>query len=61
MKTLRLRAAHIVPRSYGSDDPHNIGDMPGCARRIDALPVGKVEKELIRSGNARRLFKLDSR
>jgi aminocarboxymuconate-semialdehyde decarboxylase len=44
---------------YGSDYPHNIGDMPGCAARIDALAVAPAEKELIRSGNARRLFKLD--
>ncbi|MBI3028228.1 MAG: amidohydrolase [Candidatus Rokubacteria bacterium] len=43
---------------YGSDYPHNIGDMAGCARRIDALPLGEEDKELIRSGNARRLFKL---
>ena len=43
---------------YGSDYPHNIGDMAGCARRIDALPIGEGEKELIRSGNARRLFNL---
>jgi len=43
---------------YGSDYPHNIGDMAGCARRIDALPIGEGEKELVRSGNARRLFNL---
>ena len=24
---------------YGSDYPHNIGDMPGCAARIEALPI----------------------
>lgn len=35
--------------------------MPGCARGIDALPIEETEKELIRSGNACRLFKLDSR
>lgn len=43
---------------YGSDYPHNIGDMAGCARRVDALPIGEAEKELIRSGNARHLFRL---
>jgi aminocarboxymuconate-semialdehyde decarboxylase len=43
---------------YGSDYPHNIGDMPGCARRISALPIAEADKELIRSGNARRLFRL---
>jgi aminocarboxymuconate-semialdehyde decarboxylase len=41
---------------YGSDYPHNIGDMPGCAARITALEIPEAEKELIRSGNARRLF-----
>jgi aminocarboxymuconate-semialdehyde decarboxylase len=43
---------------YGSDYPHNIGDMPGCARRIGALPIPEAEKEQIRSSNARRLFRL---
>jgi aminocarboxymuconate-semialdehyde decarboxylase len=43
---------------YGSDYPHNIGDMAGCADRITALPIDETEKGLIRSGNARRLFKL---
>jgi hypothetical protein len=35
--------------------------MAGCARRIEALPIPEAEKELIRSGNARRLFGLASR
>ena len=43
---------------YGSDYPHNIGDMPGCAQRVTALPIPEAEKELIRSGNAKRLFRL---
>jgi aminocarboxymuconate-semialdehyde decarboxylase len=43
---------------YGSDYPHVIGDMRGCAARIDALPIPEAEKEQIRSGNARRLFGL---
>ncbi len=43
---------------YGTDYPHNIGDMPGCAERISALPIPEPEKDLIRSGNARRLFRL---
>ncbi len=42
---------------YGSDYPHNIGDMAGCKARIDALPIGEAEKELIRAGNARRIFR----
>ena len=43
----------------GSDYPHNIGDMAGCAARIEALPIGAKDKEMIRAGNARRLFKLE--
>lgn len=43
---------------YGSDYPHNIGDMEGCAARIAGLPISDAEKEMIRSGNARRLFEL---
>jgi aminocarboxymuconate-semialdehyde decarboxylase len=43
---------------YGSDYPHVIGDMKGCADRITALPIPEAEKELIRSGNARRIFRL---
>lgn len=43
---------------YGSDYPHVIGDMQGCADRIAALPVPEADRELIRAGNARRLFNL---
>lgn len=43
---------------YGSDYPHTIGDMRGCAARIEALQIPEAEKALIRSGNAQRLFKL---
>lgn len=41
---------------YGSDYPHNIGDMTGCLSRVDALTNGTVSK--IRGGNARRIFNL---
>ncbi len=41
---------------YGSDYPHNIGDMTGCLSRVDALPNGIVAK--VRGGNARRIFNL---
>ncbi len=41
---------------YGSDYPHDIGDMAGCLARVDALPAGQREK--VRSGNAERIFKL---
>lgn len=45
---------------YGSDYPHNIGDMPGCAGRITQLDIPEAEKEQIRNGNAVRLFGLQS-
>jgi aminocarboxymuconate-semialdehyde decarboxylase len=41
---------------YGSDYPHNIGDMKGCLKRVDALPDAQMKA--VRSGNARRIFKL---
>ena len=49
-------AEHLL---YGSDYPHNIGDMRGCAERVEAMDIGEDEKALIRSENARRLFNLD--
>lgn len=56
------RAIHLLAGPehllYGSDYPHNIGDMQGCAERVEALPIGEEEKELIRSGNAKKLFRL---
>jgi aminocarboxymuconate-semialdehyde decarboxylase len=44
---------------YGSDYPHVIGDMKGCADRVAAMPIPDVDKELIRTGNARRIFGLE--
>jgi aminocarboxymuconate-semialdehyde decarboxylase len=41
---------------YGSDYPHNIGDMKGCLARVDALPPGQAKAA--RGGNAIKLFKL---
>ena len=41
---------------YGSDYPHNIGDMKGCLARVDALPDRVREK--VRGRNAERIFKL---
>ncbi|HEX2197266.1 MAG TPA: amidohydrolase family protein [Burkholderiales bacterium] len=41
---------------YGSDYPHNIGDMKGCLARVDALPLPVRDK--VRGGNALRIFKL---
>ncbi|MGE5640030.1 MAG: amidohydrolase family protein [Clostridia bacterium] len=41
---------------YGSDYPHTIGDMPGCLRRVNALPE-KI-KDKVRGKNAERIFRL---
>jgi aminocarboxymuconate-semialdehyde decarboxylase len=41
---------------YGSDYPHNIGDMAGCLARVDALPAG--QRDGVRGGNAQRIFNL---
>ena len=39
---------------YGSDFPHNIGDMAGCLARVDALPADQRDK--VRGGNVLRIF-----
>jgi aminocarboxymuconate-semialdehyde decarboxylase len=41
---------------YGSDYPHNIGDMNGCLARVDALPP--AQRDAVRRGNAMRIFRL---
>ena len=41
---------------YGSDYPHNVGDMKGCLDRVDALPPDTQER--IKGGNAKKLFAL---
>jgi aminocarboxymuconate-semialdehyde decarboxylase len=41
---------------YGSDYPHNIGDMKGCLARVDALPP--ASRDAVRGANAMRIFKL---
>ena len=40
---------------YGSDYPHNIGDMKGCLARVDALPP--ATRDAVRGGNAMRIFR----
>lgn len=55
--TMCLEAAGSDERVlYGSDYPHNIGDMRGCLARVDALPAGARAK--LRGANAVRLFHL---
>jgi len=41
---------------YGSDYPHNIGDMAGCLARVNARPTGEAAK--IAGKNAEALFRL---
>jgi aminocarboxymuconate-semialdehyde decarboxylase len=41
---------------YGSDYPHNIGDMAGCLARVNALSPDVVED--VKHRTAERLFKL---
>ena len=41
---------------FGSDYPHNIGDMQGCLARVDALPAD--QRDAARGRNAERVFKL---
>jgi aminocarboxymuconate-semialdehyde decarboxylase len=53
---LELALAVFGPENllYGSDYPHNIGDMAGCLSRVDAL--ASDVRNRVRGGNARRLF-----
>ena len=41
---------------YGSDYPHNIGDMKGCLARVNNLPSD--QQKAVQSGNAMRIFNL---
>ena len=41
---------------YGSDYPHNIGDMEGCLARVDALPGAQARR--VRGEAAREVFGL---
>jgi aminocarboxymuconate-semialdehyde decarboxylase len=41
---------------FGSDYPHNIGDMAGCLARVDGLPATSARR--VRGANAARLFRL---
>jgi aminocarboxymuconate-semialdehyde decarboxylase len=39
---------------YGSDYPHTIGDLPGCLRRVNALP--ETARDNVRGRTAQRVF-----
>ncbi len=51
---LCLEVAGTANLLYGSDYPHNIGDMKGCLARVDALPA--AARAAVRGANAERLF-----
>ena len=54
---LCIRTAGSADRVlFGSDYPHNIGDMKGCKSRVLMLPQTSARKILHR--NAEKLFKL---
>ncbi len=54
---LCIRTAGSTDRVlFGSDYPHNIGDMKGCKARVSMLPQSTARKIL--HGNAQKLFKL---
>jgi aminocarboxymuconate-semialdehyde decarboxylase len=41
---------------YGSDYPHDIGDMKSCRQRVDALPID--QRAAVAHENAERIFNL---
>jgi aminocarboxymuconate-semialdehyde decarboxylase len=53
---LCLKVGGVGQVMYGSDYPHNIGDMKGILARVDALPAD--QREAVRGGNAQRVFGL---
>ena len=53
---LCLRVAGTDKVMFGSDYPHNIGDMTGCLARVNGLDAGTAAK--VRDGNALRIFNL---
>jgi aminocarboxymuconate-semialdehyde decarboxylase len=53
---LAIKVGGVDNVLYGSDYPHNIGDMKGCLARVDALPP--AARDAVRGGNAQRIFSL---
>jgi len=53
---LCLKVGGVGQVMYGSDYPHNIGDMKGILGRVDALPPD--QRAAVRGGNAQRVFGL---
>ena len=53
---LCIKVGGVSNVMYGSDYPHNIGDMAGCLSRVDALPAD--QQKAVRGNNAIRIFNL---
>ena len=53
---LALKVGGADKLLFGSDYPHNIGDMKGCLSRVNALPA--AQRDAVRGGNAIRIFSL---
>ncbi len=53
---LCIKVGGVDKMMYGSDYPHDIGDMKGCLARVDALPAD--QRAAVRGANAARIFKL---
>ena len=53
---LCLNVAGVDKLLYGSDYPHNVGDMEGCLARVEALP--NSIQGAVKGGNAMNLFGL---
>ena len=51
-----VSAAGVEHVLYGSDYPHNVGDMAGCLARVGSLAPADAAK--VRGTNAVRLFRL---
>jgi len=53
---LCIKVGGVDKMMYGSDYPHDIGDMKGCLARVDALPPD--QRKAVRGANAARIFNL---
>ena len=53
---LCIKVGGVDKMLYGSDYPHDIGDMKGCLARVDALP--EDQRKAVRGANAARIFNL---
>ena len=54
--SLCLEVGGVDKVMYGSDYPHDIGDMKGCRARVEALPENR--RDAVAYRNAERIFNL---